>query len=110
MRKLSSKERSALPRLRQIVCAKKPELLRATWIKMKHPCGRLYCRCAKTKRFWHISWYVSQSNKGKPRMKSVPKDQLQEVRNWIDRYQEARSLLNRIGDLYWERIGSKQKV
>jgi hypothetical protein len=103
----SAQERTALSRLRQILG--EPGLLRASWVKMKHPCGRPSCRCAKAKRHWHLSWYVSQSQKGRPRMKCVPQEQLEEVRRWVSRYQEARSLLARIGDLYWSRIGQNPK-
>jgi len=99
----SAEERAALSRLRQILG--EPGLLRASWVKMKHPCGRSSCRCARAKRHWHLSWYVSQSKNGKPRMKCVPQEQLEEVRRWVSRYQEARLLLATIGDVYWNRIG-----
>ena len=98
--------RSALSRLRQILM--QPELLRASWVQMKHPCGRVYCRCAKAKKHWHLSWYASQSKNGKPRMKCVPKEQHEEVRRWVSRYQEARSLLVQAGDFYWDKIGQRK--
>lgn len=107
---LSAVERSALSRLRQILNVKEPRLLRASWVQMKHPCGRPYCRCAKAKRYWHLSWYVSQSKKGKPRMKCVPKEQLEEARRWVERYQQAKSLLMAVGDGYWEKIGRDKNV
>ena len=103
----SAGERDALARLRQIL--RDPGLLRASWIKMKHPCGKNYCHCSKDKRHWHLSWYASQSKDGKPRMKCVPYDQLKKVRLWVSRYQEARTLLARVGDLYWDRISSKRE-
>lgn len=103
----SAQERAALSRLRQILG--EPGLLRASWVKMKHRCGRSSCRCAKAKRHWHLSWYVSQSKNGKPRMKCVPKEQLEEVRHWVSRYQEARSLLATIGDVYWSHVGQDRR-
>lgn len=106
---LSLKGRSDISGLRQILCGRNPELLRANWIKMKHTCGRSYCRCAKAKRYWHISWYVSQSKNGKSRMKSVPEEQRKRVAEWIHQYQQARRLLQRVGDLYWDRVGSEKK-
>lgn len=102
---LSARERSLLSRLRQILNQPTPALLRASWVKMNHPCGKSYCRCAETKAHWHLSWYLSQSFQGKPRMKSVPKDQLSDVRLWVKRYQQAKNLLSTLGTLPWDRIG-----
>lgn len=103
-----TRERIALSKLRQIIHGP-GELLRASWVKMQHPCGKSYCRCSKAKRHWHLSWYVSQSSNGKQRMKCVPKEQLEEVRRWVSRYQEARELLATVGDVYWDRIGKSRK-
>ena len=100
----TSRERAALSRLRQLLndsgC-----FLRATWIKMKHPCGRDSCRCGSDRKHWHLSWYVSQSRKGKSRMKSVHREQLSQVRQWVDRYHEVKRLLAVIGDASWDRLG-----
>lgn len=101
----SPRERKALSGLRQLINGP-GELLRASWVKMQHPCGRNYCRCAQAKRHWHLSWYVSQSKNGKQRMKCVPREQLDQVRRWVARYQEARTLLTMVGDEYWDRIGN----
>jgi hypothetical protein len=42
-------------------------------------------------------------------MKAVPAEQLEEVRHWVARYQEARELLQRIGDFYWDKVGKHPK-
>lgn len=104
----STRERMALSKLRQIIHGP-GELLRASWVKMQHPCGKSYCRCSRAKRHWHLSWYVSQSKNGKQRMKCVPRDQVEEVRRWVSRYQEARELLAIVGDAHWDRIGKSRK-
>lgn len=96
-------ERHALSRLRQLL--QESGLLRASWVEMTHTCGKSYCRCAKAKRYWHQSSYVRQTSQGKPRMKSVPRAQREQVQRWVARYHEARTLLATIGDLYWERVG-----
>ena len=101
----SDAERRALSRLRQILS--EPGLLRASWVEMKHKCGKNGCRCSRGKKHYHVSWYVSQSKGGKPRMKSVPAEQLEQVEHWVERYQEARELLAQIGDQYWDKIGKK---
>ncbi len=104
---LSADERAARSRLRQLL--NEPTLLRANLVEMKRFCGSPSCRCAKSKRHWHVSWYASQSQRGKPRMKCIPADQVVEIRQWVKRYQEARSLLALIGDASWDRIGKQAK-
>jgi len=99
----SAKERAALSRLRQIL--NEPGLLRANFVKMRRPCGTQSCRCARGKRYWHVSWYVNQSKGGKLRMKCVPKEQLEQIQIWVARYQEARKLLAVAGDERWGWIG-----
>lgn len=74
---------------------------------MRRPCGGRTCKCARGKRHWHLSWYVSQKNNGKLRMKCVPRHQWEEVRHWVLLYQEARSLLAAAGDASWDRIGKQ---
>lgn len=102
---LSANERAARSRLRQLL--NEPALLRANLVEMKRFCGSASCRCAKSKRYWHVSWYASQSHRGKPRMKCIPAEQVDEVRQWVKRYQEARTLLALVGDSSWDRIGKK---
>jgi hypothetical protein len=104
---LSPNERAARSRLRQLL--NEPTLLRANLVEMKRFCGSPSCRCAKSKRHWHVSWYASQSQRGKPRMKCIPADQVDDVRQWVERYQEARSLLALVGDASWDRIGKQAK-
>ena len=104
---LSLKERDARSRLRQLL--NEPTLLRANLVEMRRFCGSPTCRCAKAKRYWHLSWYASQSQNGKQRMKFIPADQVDEVRRWVERYQEARALLAIVGDTSWDRFGKQRK-
>lgn len=103
----TAKERAARSRLRQIL--NQSGLLRANLVLMKRPCGGTACRCARGKRYWHASWYISQSRDGKIRMKIIPRDQLETVRAWAMDYHEARKLLGVIGDERWDRIGKAKK-
>ncbi len=102
----SAKERAARARLRQLFNSS-AGILRANLVPMKRYCGTATCRCAQGKRHWHVSWYASQSQQGKSRMKSIPPKQLDEIRNWAKCYQEARRLLAIVGDEYWKEIGKK---
>jgi hypothetical protein len=105
----TTKERAARARLRQIFNGS-DGLLRANLVSMKRYCGTASCRCARGKRHWHASWYASQSQRGKIRMKSIPPQQLEDVRKWAEHYQEARRLLAVVGDEYWNKVGKKRKA
>lgn len=103
----TAKERAARSRLRQLL--NESGLLRANLVLMKRPCGAASCRCARGKRYWHASWYISQSKDGKIRMKCVPREQLENARVWITGYRQARELLGVVGDEHWDRIGKAGK-
>jgi len=98
----SERERRSLSELRRILNA--PGLLRASLIQMKKRCGKPYCRCAKAKRHWHLSWYMGQSQEGRPRMKYIPSELLPEIQLWVRRYQEARKLLDEVSNENWNKI------
>lgn len=102
---LSAKERQAVSRIHKLL--NEPGLLRASLVQMKRSCGRDYCRCRKSKKNWHGSWYVVQRHKGKPRMKFIPVELEEKVRDRISRYHEIKDLLNEISDVYWETLKKK---
>lgn len=104
---LPAKERAARSSANQILHAQ--GLLRASLVKMVRPCGGKHCRCAKSRKYWHKSWYVSQKKKGSTRMKCVPRVMIPKVRQWINHYRKLRKLLNQISEFYWERIGKHPK-
>mgnify|MGYP001558184189 CR=1 FL=1 len=81
-----------------------PGLLRASIIRTKKRCGKPYCRCAKAKKHWHLSWYIGQSQGGHPRMKHIPPELLAEIQLWVERYQEAKKLLNAVSNENWNKI------
>ncbi len=104
----SVKYKRAKSRLRQMLNSDE-EMLRASWIRMAHPCGKSGCRCAKGKKYHHVNWYLSQSKDGKSRMKSVPREYVKAMKVKTDAYREARGLLAIIGDEYWNAFSNKQK-
>ena len=108
MKQRSASERTALSRLRQIMA--QSHFLRGSLIKLKHPCGKSNCKCSRGRRYWHISWYISQSRDGKLRRKSIPKNLLPQVKQWINRYQEIRKLLDKVSQEYWKQLETKRKV
>jgi hypothetical protein len=95
--------RSQLHRLLQNADA----FARGSLIEMQRCCGRPGCRCI-TKGQKHRSLYLGQSQQGKPRMKSVPKDQQQPVRRWVANYQKASALLEALSQQGWLRLNRKR--
>lgn len=104
---LPKRERSALSRLRQILG--ESGLMRASLFLLRNTCGKQGCRCQRGKRYRHVSWYASQSREGKLRRKFVPRDRLEEVRHWLERYNEVRQLLDQVSEEYWRRLGKPKK-
>ena len=99
---LSPQERDAVARLHQLLNA--PGLLRASFVRMRRRCGKETCRCARDKKRWHESTYVIQRHQGKPRMQHLGRDQEEQVRQWVERYRQAKALLNQVSDLYWQQL------
>ena len=104
---LSENERAALSRLRQIL--RESGLMRASLVELRNTCGKKNCRCFRKKENRHLSWYVSQSRKGKLRRKIVPRERLDQVRRWLERYWETRQLLDQVSQEYWRRLDQRQK-
>lgn len=96
----SARYNRALSRLRQIVNSGE-EILRASCVKMTHPCGKSSCKCARGRKYHHVNWYLSRSKDGKPRMKSIPQEYVKAMKEKTNAYREARELLATIGDEYW---------
>lgn len=100
-------ERAARSRLQQIL--RESGLIRATWVRLRRPCGGTGCKCAKGKRYWHKSWSISQSQGGRLRRKSIPEPLREEVDRWLKQYWEARDLLDQVSDEYWARLEKPRK-
>ena len=98
----AANERQAVSRLRQLLS--EPDFLRGSLFQYRRPCGKPHCRCAKSKRHYHASWYVKVSGQKGSQMKCLPKALTEPVRLWIARYREAEELLNAISRLRWKQI------
>lgn len=99
---LSQRERETIAKLHQLLS--KPGLLRASFVQMRRRCGKEACHCGTHRKHWHESAYVIQRHQGKPRMKHLRTGQEPEVRRWVERYHQAKTLLNRVSDLYWQEL------
>jgi hypothetical protein len=99
---LSANDRDARSQLRQLL-DQADGLIHGSLIMMKRRCGKPACRCV-TQDEKHRSWYLGLTQHRKTRMKHVPKHREATVRRWVQAYQQARSLLDRISQEAWKRL------
>ena len=102
--KMGEKERNWRSRLTQIMHAR--EFIRGTLTIREHTCGKAGCKCARGEK--HTSFYLSRSYRGKPQQIYVPLAQSREVKVWLKEYREAKRLLGKISDLYWDRLKKRE--
>lgn len=77
-------------------------------ITMERCCGHPNCRCA-VKGEKHKSLYLSEHQKGAPRMKCLPRDSQDQVRRWAENYRQARAHLEALSQLSWQKLLTKKK-
>lgn len=77
-------------------------LMRGTLTVRSRRCGKPGCRCASGEP--HVSLYLVQSQKGKPRQLYVPKQWEERVRHAVKDYRELQSLVEEISELEWGRL------
>jgi hypothetical protein len=82
-------------------------LMRGTLTIRSRRCGKPACRCARGEP--HVSLYLVQSQKGKPRQVYVPKEWEDRVRRAVRDYQEMQTLLEEISELEWARLKERKE-
>lgn len=78
-------------------------------IEMERCCGNPNCRCA-LKGEKHKSLYLSQHQRGAPRMKCLPRESQEQVRRWADNYRQVRAHLEALSQLSWQKLLCKKKT
>jgi len=104
---LSAADRAARSRLHQLL-EEADALAHGSVIRMARCCGNVRCRCA-TQGLKHVSWYLGVTEKGKTRMKHLPKGTEEKVRRWVQQYREARALLDTISREAWKLLGESDE-
>lgn len=101
----SSKERSQRSRIAQLGSSHR--LMRGTLTVRSRRCGKPNCHCACGQL--HVSLYLVQSSKGKPRQIFVPKEWEERVRRAVADYQELQRLVEEISELEWKRLQERKE-
>lgn len=99
---LTEADREARRQLHQLL-ERADGLAHGSLIRMSRRCGNPKCRCA-LKDEKHESWCLGVSQKGRTRMKHIPRDQEARVRRWVQQYQRARELLEAISTEAWKQL------
>jgi len=99
---LSETDRQARSHLHQLL-ERADGLVHGSLIRMARRCGNPKCRCA-LKDQKHESWCLGVSEKGRTRMKHIPRTEEGTVKQWVQHYQRARQLLEIISAEAWKRL------
>jgi len=77
-------------------------VLRGSLSVRKIRCGKPNCKCAEGEP--HLSLYLVQSQKGKPRQLYVPKEWEERVRQAVDNYQKLQALVEELSEMEWNHL------
>jgi hypothetical protein len=75
------------------------EILRGSLMERYLTCGKPDCKCARGERHgptWYLSVTLDQSHRTGS---TVPADQVEQVRRWIENYHEVKERLEKISDI-----------
>ena len=97
---MSPKERALCSRLTKLIQAK--HLIRGTLNQRLNTCGNSSCKCAHGEG--HPALYLVVSEDGKLRQIYISKSREAAVRQWVEHYQQAQELLEKISQLSWTRL------
>jgi hypothetical protein len=77
------------------------EILRGSLMERYLTCGNRDCKCARGERhgpIWYLSVTLDQSHRSGS---TVPADQVEQVRRWIDNYHRVKGHLEKISNINW---------
>lgn len=102
---LTRKHRALLSRLTKLI--HQGDIMRGNLITMARTCGNPNCKCARGEK--HVSLYVYQSKKGKPRMAYIPRNWEQKITEWTERNQQIRDILEELSQIGWDKLKNRKE-
>ncbi len=102
--KMTGKERDLRSHVTRLVS--RYGFLHGTLNVKERTCGKSNCKCVRGEK--HSSLYIVSKREGELRQLFVPSDREAEVRQWVERYQEVKKLLDDISDMYWDKIQKRE--
>jgi len=91
MSRFDTKREAQLKQLRQV-----GPLVAASLCHRAVRCGNPQCRCAGGAK--HSSWCLTFKRQGKTRTVHVPRDLLEEVRQWVKEYRRTKQIVAQISE------------
>jgi hypothetical protein len=91
MSRFDTKREAQLKQLRQV-----GPLVAASLCHRAVRCGNPQCRCASGAK--HSSWCLTFKRQGKTRTVHVPRDLIEEVRQWVKEYQRTKQIVAQISE------------
>lgn len=82
------------------------EYLRGTISFRKGMCGNPGCKCRRGERHEHL--VLEQSDNGKRRQLYIPKEWEGRVRGWVKEYREILKLLDKVSDIHWRKLKTRE--
>jgi len=99
-KQIQERQREATGLLRML--KQRPVLIRGRVYKLRRKCGKTVCRCQEG--HWHESWVLSVPEKGRKRMRAVPKGKRLKWQTMTDRYRRFRQTRAHLVKLFAEII------
>ncbi len=99
-KRLEMRQREASELLRLL--KQRPPLIRGNVYELRRKCGKAVCRCQEG--HLHASWVLSVPEKGRKRMRAVPKGKRMTWQQMADRYRRFRRARARLVKLFAETI------
>lgn len=82
--------------------------LHGTLISMARKCGNSNCKCAKNNEK-HVSLYLGQTQNRKTKMEYIPKELENSVQKWVENFEKAKNLLEKICQEKWKSLKIKKQ-
>lgn len=82
------------------------EVLHGTLAVRERVCGKSGCKCTGGQK--HVSLMVVRSRNGKVEQLYVPREYEGAVRRWARQYQEIYALLEKVAEVYWDKVKRKE--
>jgi hypothetical protein len=86
------------------------QVLRGSLMERYLTCGNPTCKCARGERHgpvWYLSVTLDQSHRTGS---TVPADQVEQVRHWIENYHRVKEHLEKISDINRELLRRQKKI
>ena len=91
MSRFETLRKAKLKQLRQV-----GPLVAASLCQRRVRCGNPHCRCAQGEK--HASWCLTFKQEGKTRTVHVPREMVEEVRQWVKEHRKVKQLLAQISE------------